>query len=296
MVEVLDRVRVLLRPIVNQVNHVIGRGWERVCVWFSEISNKTSYGIEKINESLRVSWDGLREKSHLVSIRMRYRFIRNIWTLQRGAKWVWAQKQIDGKMARYGTLFLTFAILVSSISQPSGITTYKPSFPFLPIIDISTCVRLLLVTLTFIVMVAVLYLWSKYRLANIVKHLLVYIAMAVVFGLLTAIFWLVDPLVQMIPFHWTEILGVLFFILSALFILAVIFKWLSVLFIRIIEGKYQIYYWIIFWIVFVIGWLKGVATIPPGGMGSVIALIVGYVWFFVIAVIMLKSAWQIRGK
>jgi hypothetical protein len=58
----------------------------------------------------------------------------------------------------------------------------------------------------------------------------------------------------------------------------------------------QFIYWIIFWFVYSIGWLKGFLSVPAGSLASNLVFYIGFVWFIIIAIILLRSPGQARSQ
>jgi hypothetical protein len=54
-------------------------------------------------------------------------------------------------------------------------------------------------------------------------------------------------------------------------------------------------YWVIFLTVYTIGWLKGLSSVPVESFAFPLVFYLGFVWFFVITIIMFKAAAQ-SGK
>jgi hypothetical protein len=75
--------------------------------------------------------------------------------------------------------------------------------------------------------------------------------------------------------------------------IAVFWKWLA----RKLEGVSETpIYWMIFWVAYMTGWAKGVESVfSVNPKFAPVALLFGFIWFWVIFIIMIKSAGQV-GK
>jgi membrane-associated HD superfamily phosphohydrolase len=200
---------------------------------------------------------------------------------------VWGQRQIDGQMAKHGTLFLSFSIILLGVKLTEkdlsiGIISTPPD-------SLSTVFRAYISIVIIILVLIFMWIWQKYKLGRLVKKQSKYLMMLIVFLLLSLAFWLLPP----IPASSYGILGKIALGISAIFMLAVFWKWFSVKLTEIIEGQFQYIYWVIFWVVYIIGFLKGLSNIPKTEI--IWPFFIGYAWFIIIGIILLKTAWQ-TGK
>jgi hypothetical protein len=185
-------------------------------------------------------------------------------------------------------------MLLLAIKQPDS-SSDLPLFPSPPDY-LSLTLKIGLIILSLILLTVVFWLTKKYKLGILFNGRLMIVAYVVVIALWIVIVWLLNPLIPLIPVFGYKGLGLVFLGVSVVFIVAVFWKWLAKSVTNIIDGRFQVFYWIVFWLVYVIGWLKGLSGIPPQSVTFPFAFYIGFIWFLIIAIIMLKSTGQIRRK
>jgi len=198
-------------------------------------------------------------------------------------------------MARHGILLFTFSLILLAVKQVSEapILLIPPSIPPPPVC-FSTALRIILIVISLIFTIAFFWIWRKYKLANLLKGWLKKVAYSIIFLLLVFILWLIPP-IPAAPVCFFTTIGIIALLTSLAFMVAVFCKWLSGKLENLLEGQFQYTYWTIFWLVYVLGWLKGLSSIPTEGFAFRIVYWIGFAWFFVIPIIMLRATWQ-AGK
>ena len=76
---------------------------------------------------------------------------------------------------------------------------------------------------------------------------------------------------------------------------AVFWKWLAGKLDNFFTGQLQSIYWMIFWLVYIVGWSKGLSSVPVGSFAFRLVLWLGLGWFLIIGIVYLKTFWQV-GK
>ncbi len=158
----------------------------------------------------------------------------------------------------------------------------------------STALRIILIVISLMFTIAIFWIWRTYRLANLLKGWLEKVAYLIIFLLLLFILWLTPP-IPATPICLFTALGMVVLLTSLAFMVAVFWKPLASKLENFSEGQLQYTYWIIFWLVYIVGWLKGLSSIPTEGFAFRIVYWIGLAWFFVIPIIMLRATWQ-TGK
>ena len=159
----------------------------------------------------------------------------------------------------------------------------------------STVLRGILILISAI---AIWGIWRAYNLANFLKRWLKRVVNSVVYLitllLLLFILWLIPP-IPAVPACVFTTLGIIALLTSLAFMVAVFCKWLAGKLENFLERQFQHTYWLIFWLVYILGWLKGLSSIPAEGFAFKIVFWIGVAWFFVIPIFYLRAAWQ-TGK
>lgn len=96
--------------------------------------------------------------------------------------------------------------------------------------------------------------------------------------------------------------GVIALAMSVSFMIAVFWKRLAVILESFLEerprsrwqGGIKWLYWVIFWFVYLIGWLKGLSSIPTEVFAFKAAFWIGFVWFLIIPIAWFKIIFQRR--
>jgi hypothetical protein len=296
MKRLLNRIIRSLRLGSNRGFHVIGRGFAWVPYAFFRVNNKVTEWKKVIQEFITRNWASQCVRNRIFHTWARYRFYRLWRKVKLVTSWLWIQKQLDGQMAKTGTLFLSFGLLAFSIKPSENQSTPSRIIPYLPPTEIHPLISLFLVLLTLISMGFIFVIWKKVRPKDIFQGFPKWIFIALLVVLLFVFLWLVGPLVDLVPVISVTGIGILSCIFSGLFVLAVFCKWLNEKLTQIIEGSLRSPYWMLYWFVFTIGWIKGMALIPPDSIGQVIGGYLGFIWFLVVMLIMFKASWQIGQK
>jgi len=186
-------------------------------------------------------------------------------------------------MARHGILLFAFSLLLLALKQVSENSIWE-STPLLrlvptPPVYFSTVLRIILIAISFILMYVVAKIWQKRRRYKVAFGI-------ILVSLLLFVLWLIPP----IPVWFFTALGIIGLLTSLAFMVAVFWKRLASKLENLLEGESQFAYWVIFWLVYIAGWLKGLSSIPTGGFAFPIVFWIGFAWFFVIMIIMLKAA------
>ena len=186
-------------------------------------------------------------------------------------------------MARHGILLFAFSLLLLALKQVSENSIWE-STPLLrlvptPPVYFSTVLRIILIAISFILMYVVAKIWQKRGRYKVAFGI-------ILVSLLLFVLWLIPP----IPVWFFTALGIIGLLTSLAFMVAVFWKRLASKLENLLEGESQFAYWVIFWLVYIAGWLKGLSSIPTGGFAFPIVFWIGFAWFFVIMIIMLKAA------
>jgi len=156
------------------------------------------------------------------------------------------------------------------------------------------------VILILIAAFAVFRIWRAYKSANFLKRrpqgLVNFVVYLITTLLLLFMLWLMPPIpAAAVPACVFKTLGIVALLTSLVFMVAVFWKWLADKVENFLEGQFQYTYWLIFWFVYIIGWLKGLTSIPTEGLVFEIVSLVGFAWFLVIPIIMWRATLQ-TGK
>jgi hypothetical protein len=247
--------------------------------WIKMIGNL----VQQINDYISVFWDKMHWRVAGTLVYLNFRLIR---FLDATKIVINNQRQINGSMARYGSLFLSFGIIFQSVKQASEYP-FKGMLPAPP--DCFTTTFRASISISIMVAIIIFFgIWQKYKLKAHLKRKYKRILILFLFLLLLFSLWILPPFSISIY----KMAGQASFAISAIFLIAVFFKWFSIKLTEFLEGQFQFVYWVVFWIVYVIGWLNGMLRISNGNITWL--FIIGYLWFIVIGIIMLKSAWQTR--
>jgi len=196
-------------------------------------------------------------------------------------------------MAQHGILLFIFSLLLLAVKQVSETSLIPPLIPPPPVC-FSTALRIILIVISLIFTIAVFWIWRTYKLANLLKGWLKKVVYLIISLLLLFILWLIPP-IPAAPVYFFTALGVITLLASLAFMVAVFWKRLASKLENFLEGQLQLIYWVIFWLVYILGWLKGLSSIPTDGFAFRIVYWIGFAWFFVIPIIMLRTTWQ-TGK
>lgn len=197
---------------------------------------------------------------------------------------------IDRDMARHGVLLLTFGFILLGF-KPDSETQILP-FVSLPAACFSAALRYVLAAISFIVILLIFWALLRYKLTDFSKGRLkaaayLIISFALVLLLYLFILWLIYPIL----IGSFTVLGIIAIIMSLPLMVAVFWKRWAGKVKNFLEGRFQYPYWFIFWLVYIVGWGKGLLSIPQGPAFK-IAGCVGFVWFFVITIIVFRSTRQ----
>jgi len=199
-------------------------------------------------------------------------------------KVLWYNKRVINRgMAQHGILLLTFSLLLLALKQVSGTSIWE-SMPLLklvpaPPVYFSTALRITFIAISFILIYVVSKIWQKRRRHKVALGIILVL-------LLLFVLWLIPP----IPVWFFTALGIIGLLTSLAFMVAVFWKGLARKLGDFLEGQFQFAYWVIFWLVYITGWLKGLSSIPTGGLAFPIVFWIGFAWFLVIMIIILKAA------
>jgi len=192
---------------------------------------------------------------------------------------------INKDMARHGILLFTFGLLLLAVKQVSETSTWEliPLSKLIPTppVYFSTPLRITLIVISLIFMFVILRMWKKWQLNKVACWVILSL-------LLLFVLWLIPP----IPVFSFTILGKIAVLASIAFMVAVFWDWLASKLKNFLEGQFQSSYWTIFCLVYICGWLKGLSSVPTDGFAFHIAYWIGFVWFSIITIIMLRAAWQ----
>ena len=191
-------------------------------------------------------------------------------------------------MASYGILLFTFSLVLLAVNQVSQISIWE-SLPLLrlvptPPVCFSTALRIASIAISFGLMFVVAEIWRRRRLSKVAFGV-------VLFLLLLFVLWLIPPIPVLGFFTALGITGLL---TSLVFMVAVFRKDLPKKLKDFFEGQRPVY-WVIFWLVYIFGWLKGMGSIPTGGLAFPIVFGIGFAWFLAIMIAMLKDTCE-TGK
>jgi hypothetical protein len=191
-------------------------------------------------------------------------------------------------MARHGTLFLSLGLIFLG-TKPTNTNASTGLIP-VPPGDWSPIVRAGLSAFVFVLVIFIFWMLRKYGLFTKIKRAIItkILVLVAIGALILFALWLLPTLTEV----GSMFLGKFACAVSGVFIIAVFWKWLSEKLFEFIDGPLQYGYWAVFWMVFSIGWLKGMNTIAS--TDSSWPFIIGYIWFFIIGIILLKSAWKIK--
>jgi len=85
-------------------------------------------------------------------------------------------------------------------------------------------------------------------------------------------------------------------VISAIFIIAVFWKWFSGKLTELLKGPFNAFYWMVFWIVYIIGWLKGLSSVSGESPAFPLVVLLGIIWFLIITLIYFKAVWQTEKR
>jgi hypothetical protein len=203
--------------------------------------------------------------------------------------------KLSGDMARYGILLATLGWILLGLKQARE-TPILGSIPSPPTC-FSTTLRWVLVGISLVVVFVIFWIWRRYKLAKVLKGWLKKAVYIITILLLLFILWLITN-IPAIPGGFFTAFGVIALLLSLAFMIAVFRERLAVKLARFVEGQ-QFPYWQIYWLVYMASWLKGLVSISAEGLAFTIAYwivyVIGFVWFFVIPIIMFGSMRKKKG-
>jgi hypothetical protein len=196
---------------------------------------------------------------------------------------------ISEDLVKHGFLFLSFGLLLVTVEKVSEKSTWELMglSKLIPTLPGSFCVTLrwVLVAIAFVLICVFFWLGRKELLKR-------WIAVILVIVFLFLVLWLTPPLNS----DFFRIVGAAFLIISGAFILAVFVKpWADELNKSIEQFKFQ--YWTVFLIVNLVGWARGLSSIPEGVCAIIVELVgwLGLAWILVIIFMMFRAIWQ-SGK
>jgi hypothetical protein len=194
------------------------------------------------------------------------------------------QRQIDGNMAKHGSLFFTVSLILLSVKLPEGSYVWWVSIPLLksiPTPTFSEPLKTAFFIVSFILIGIIKYIEKKFELVNSNKWQIRWAVNFIILLILLFALWII-PLMPLVAQAIT-------LTISAIFIIAVFCKWLANTIEKLIENKLKSQYWLTFLFVYTIGWLRGFTSIPPNSFASNSIFIFGAIWFIVIVLIYFKS-------
>jgi hypothetical protein len=199
--------------------------------------------------------------------------------------------KLSGDMAVHGTLLLIFAPILLSFELAEGTTPWE-SIHLLNLIPLpSDCfnmaLRIVHIVVAFALMVIIPWIW-KTKLADSLKGCRRNITLWVIFFLELAIFIFLLWLILTISEPWYKYLGYVAVGISLMFMGAIICKGLAFKLKDSLNNRFRFLYWEIFLIVYVVSWISGFSRITPKTFASDLVFYVGFVWFLVICIVMLK--------
>jgi hypothetical protein len=196
---------------------------------------------------------------------------------------------ISEDMVKHGFLFLSFGLLLVTVEKVSEKSTWELMglSKLIPTLPGSFCVTLRWVLVAIAFVLICVFFWLRRR--ELLKR---WIAVILVIVFLFLVLWLTPPLNS----DFFRIVGAAFLIISGAFILAVFVKpWADELNKSIEQFKFQ--YWTVFLIVNLVGWARGLSSIPEGVCAFIVELVgwLGLAWILVIIFMMFRSIAQ-SGK
>ena len=195
-------------------------------------------------------------------------------------------------MVPHGILLFTFGLLLLAVKQVSETPVLLIPSPIPPPpVCLSTALRIILIVISLIFTIAGFWVLRSYKLAKFLKEWLKKVVSLIILLLLLFIFWLIPPIPVMPDCVFTA-LGIIALLTSLVFMVAVFWKWLAGKLEGFLQSRLRYTYWLLLFSVYTIGWLKGLLSIPVDGFAFKIAFGIGFVWVFVIAIIMLRSTRQ----
>lgn len=195
-------------------------------------------------------------------------------------------------MAKHGILLFALSVILLAVKQviETPIVLTPPLLPAPPV-SLSTALRVILIAISVILIIAISWIWRKYQLAKLLKRWLKKVAYLIIFLLLLFILWLIPP-VPAAPIYFFTALGIITLMASLAFMVAVFCKRLASKLENFLEGQLRYTYWVIFWLVYILGWLKGLSSVPTDEFAFRVVYWIGFAWFFVIPIIMLRAICQ----
>lgn len=259
-------------------------------MWYEIWAKKLRNRFQQIYVNLYAFWSRICWKATGHLIYLHFRLIRFSETVKIIFCKINEQRQIDGKMVKHGTLFLSFGLIllgtkIGTNDSPIRILNMFPSPPS----DWSTTVTSIVGIIILATIIIFFGIFNIFKLAKRIKrNKRFFLATAVCLLCLLLLFglWLIPP----ITISCYVVIGEIIFGISVIFIFAVFIKWLSTKLTKYIEEDFPFIYWSIFVVVYIIGLSKGLAEIPEPEIFW--PSIIGRCWFLIIGVLIIKSAWQ----
>jgi hypothetical protein len=253
-------------------------------MWYKTWIKKIGNLFQQINNYLSAFWERIRWRIAGTLVYLSFRLIRFSGTLKNLIIKGRRQLQIDGNMAKHGTLFLSFSLILIGVklkdNNPSiGITPNPPE-------NWSSMFRAIASITIFILIIIFMWIWQKRKLRESLKRQFRYLIILIICLFLFLALWLFPP----ISASGYVVLGYISLAISIIFMIAVFWKWIAVKLTEFLEGQFQYLYWVIFWTVYIIGWMKGISNIPSQEIAW--PFLVGFAWFIIIGIILLRSSWQ----
>ena len=237
--------------------------------------------LKHIFSTLCVFIENVRWKIAGRFVYLNFRYIQFLETINR-------RFDINGEMAKHGTLFMSFGILLFALKEPVTLTQSQ-------IVDFSLLWRLIPISLILIGYILITIYWKKListRFFNNKNRKLLFFSLYAVLFVILLCF--LNPLIPFIPIIATQLIGGFFLFISLTFIFAVFIKYIAKFMIKTLE-KIQVYYWMIVWFVYIFGWLSGMRNLEVNSIPQYILGIFGFIWFIVLMIVMLRAAW-LTGK